>query len=484
MSISFRATGIFFLLFLLTVCAFGEDWPQLQKDAGHTGYTSETVAWPPYRLKWQRDLNESIATAAQLIVADGKVFIGTSHSNMYALNRSDGTEVWKVPANGPVISTAAYDSGKVFFSSMDHFIYALDASDGTELWRFETGEGIWASPVVANGMVFVAGRDGYVYGLNTLSGAQVWKEPVGGLVMNTPGYCDGTLFVAAGDMKVYAYRGTDGYLEWVSPKLDGAAFREFWVVAVPGSVIVVAEPPYIGQGNTQERIQTAVLDAINAAHWSAPVLMEDAWGYFPGVAQWFTNNPIHRTHFVLDPNTGAEKFVVPVVPASAGGSIAPPPAVRPDNQWAYTHYTNVFMGGGSEEAFLGRFNLVTGEMDALLDDFYIGPGGFSGSPGHEPPVGVTWPIPSPSDYRGGFLVQDHTYPVIICNNILIQNRMSHFITMFNIDTRDDLYLDGSGPLVGRFSGQYHSTVSPVVVSDGEVFCKDFYSGLFVYEPGP
>lgn len=479
-----KITTVYLLLVFMVAAAGASDWPQLQRDAGHTGYSPDQPPWPPYQLKWQRVLGESIATASQPVVADGKVFIGTSHGNMYALDRSDGTDLWTVPANGPILSTAAYDSGMVFFTSMDHFVYALDASNGSELWRFETGEGIWASPVVADGKVFVAGRDGFVYGLNPLSGAQVWKEPVGGLVMITPAYCDGKLFVAAGDMKVYAYRGTDGYLEWTSPKLDGSAFREYWVVAVPGSVIVVAESPFIGQGNTQERIQTAVLDAINAAHWNDPVLMEEAWGYFPGVAQWFANNPIHRTHFVLDPNSGAEKFVVPVVPASGGGSIAPPPVVRPDNQWAYTHYTNVFMGGGSEEAFLGRFNLVTGQMDALLDNFYIGPGGFSGSPGHEPPVGVTWPIPAPSDYRGGFLVQDHTYPVSIAGNILFQNRMSRHVTVFNIDTREDIYLDSTAPIIGGFSGQYHSTASPVVISGNDIFCKSYHSGLFAYEPGP
>ena len=63
--------------------ARAEDWPQLQHDPAHTGYTPDQPA-APYRLLWSRDLGEPMATAAQVIVADGKVFAATNYGRLYA----------------------------------------------------------------------------------------------------------------------------------------------------------------------------------------------------------------------------------------------------------------------------------------------------------------------------------------------------------------------------------------------------------------
>ncbi len=78
-------------LVLCGVCcdkAAASDWPQLQHDAAHTGYTMNQPE-PPYRYLWHRDLEEPMATANQVIVADGKVFVGTGYGNLYALDHLD-----------------------------------------------------------------------------------------------------------------------------------------------------------------------------------------------------------------------------------------------------------------------------------------------------------------------------------------------------------------------------------------------------------
>ena len=41
--------------------ALAADWPQLQCNAAHTGYTEDQPS-PPYRLLWRRDLKEPMAT--------------------------------------------------------------------------------------------------------------------------------------------------------------------------------------------------------------------------------------------------------------------------------------------------------------------------------------------------------------------------------------------------------------------------------------
>ena len=142
-----------------------ENWPQLQHDPEHTGHTPDQPK-PPYSVKWTRDLHEPMQTASQPIVADGKVFVGTGHGNLHALNRDTGETVWIYPTEAPIFGPPAYKGGVVYVCSLDHYCHAVSSDNGNRIWAFETGEPIWASPVIADNKVFVAGRDGFVYALD------------------------------------------------------------------------------------------------------------------------------------------------------------------------------------------------------------------------------------------------------------------------------------------------------------------------------
>ncbi|MGB2824596.1 MAG: PQQ-binding-like beta-propeller repeat protein, partial [Phycisphaerae bacterium] len=141
------------------------DWPQLQCDPAHTGYTADQPN-PPYRLLWCRDLKEPMATASQPVIAAGRMYVGTNYGNLYALDRGTGETSWTYRTGRPILGSAAFDGGTVYVNSMDHRCHAVDARTGERRWAFETGEGIWAAPVIADGKVFVAGRDGSVYALD------------------------------------------------------------------------------------------------------------------------------------------------------------------------------------------------------------------------------------------------------------------------------------------------------------------------------
>jgi hypothetical protein len=196
--------------------AVASDWPQLQRDAGHTGYSPDRPT-PPFRVKWTRSLGEPTHTGAPPIVAGGKVFVGTNWGNVLALDRGTGKTVWAYKAGGPVCGTPACEGVVVHANSMDRHCHAIGAADGRRAWAFETGAGIWAAPVVAGGKVFLAGRDGLAYALDAGSGKAVWKAPVGGMVLATPAYAGGVLYVAGGDNRVYALDAKTGREKFVAP---------------------------------------------------------------------------------------------------------------------------------------------------------------------------------------------------------------------------------------------------------------------------
>ncbi len=105
--------------------------------------------------------------ATSPIVHDGKIILqldqGDADENisfLYALNTSDGKELWKTPRdNGatwtsPVISES--DGQTVIVTTSDPYVIGYDLGSGRELWRVKALSGDVAPvPTVGGGMVFV-----------------------------------------------------------------------------------------------------------------------------------------------------------------------------------------------------------------------------------------------------------------------------------------------------------------------------------------
>ena len=466
--------------------ARAKDWPQLQCDAAHTGYTTDQPD-PPYRLLWSRDLKEPMATASQPVVADGRLYVGTSYGNVYALDRATGKTLWAYKAGGPVLGSCAYAAGIVYASSMDHRCHAIRAATGEGVWAFETGEGLWAAPVVADDRVFVAGRDGFVYALGADDGRLAWKSPVGGLVMNTPACADGVLYVAGGDMHVYAYDAATGKQRWKSPKVPGAAMREYWLVAAHGTVVLTGQLAYACH-STQELIQRGVMNPFNERTRGDPVLKDE--GTFPALVEWLKAHPHHKTLLVLDAATGAEKFVAPIITVNGGSCTGPPPAITPDG-WAYTVYANIWLRA-SGWAFFGRLDLKTGRMEPLITDRYAPKLQHAESWHWQPKKGHTFGRTSTWD--GGFSVIDQSWGVSVGGDVAFPVRdpgwpgNPPFHNYYVISKRQDRYLlDGRHRDLGSLNlgtlggGQMHNTCSPVAISGKQLFHKTSRSVIFAFE---
>ena len=63
--------------------------------------------------------------------------------------------------------------GVVYIGSYGGYVYALDASNGAEIWAFNTGGSVYPSPAVADSIVYVGSASGYMYALNAENGSQV-----------------------------------------------------------------------------------------------------------------------------------------------------------------------------------------------------------------------------------------------------------------------------------------------------------------------
>src|SRR5262245_27124150 len=96
------------------LAAQSADWPTAAHDARRSGRTAD-LASPPYKQAWVKCWDgENIATVCQLIVAQGRGYIGT---------------LGRRPANEATPETA--------HEALRGRIHAIDLANGNDLWTFD-----------------------------------------------------------------------------------------------------------------------------------------------------------------------------------------------------------------------------------------------------------------------------------------------------------------------------------------------------------
>ena len=104
-------------------------WPMFHGDLARTGYSASTAPLTNKTL-WTQQAGTGIVSSP--IVADGIVYISSEDGNLYALNSSDGSQVWVSQVNA---------------------LYSFSLS----------------SPAIANGVLYIGSDNGTVFALNSIN---------------------------------------------------------------------------------------------------------------------------------------------------------------------------------------------------------------------------------------------------------------------------------------------------------------------------
>ncbi len=470
---------LIFALLFLPATALPDDWPQLQKNPGHTGYTTDQPN-PPYRLKWRFEINEPTHTGSPPIVAAGKVYLGTNWGNLIAIALDSGKKAWSYKTGTAILGTPAFYEEIVYANSMDHRCYAVEAGDGSPFWTFETGEGILAGPVVAGGKVFIAGRDGFVYALKTDNGEEVWKSPVGGPVMATPAYDNGVLYVGGGDNRVYAFAGKTGKEIWRSEKLPGMAIRDYWLV-VSGDTVIVSTQQVLSAHTTHHKIDKALMEPFRERHNGKMLVQNEL---LEQVREWYIAHPYQKTFHVLNAGDGSEKFVAPIVHVHGGGCTGPLPVLAPDG-YAYAMYS---LGRlcASGWAFVGRLDLTGGKLEPLIKNRYWidkNEWEWQAEPGAN--------LDRHSAFAVGFCVSDQSWGLARGGDKIFAVRDPGWASGEGAYSYIDLRTGKDGWLYGAnfreilrggsYGGAFHATASPMVISGKYLIHKTVRNLVFCLE---
>lgn len=153
----------------------GGDWPTYMHDAARTGVADgESILSPSNASRLTRlwSFKTGAGIAAQPIIVNGTVYIGSWDGYEYALDAVTGALKWKtylgitdarcIPEITGVTSSATVQNGVVYVGGGDSYWYALDANTGAVLWKVFTannnlnvGYYNWASPLIYNGNAYI-----------------------------------------------------------------------------------------------------------------------------------------------------------------------------------------------------------------------------------------------------------------------------------------------------------------------------------------
>ena len=180
---------------------------------------------------WRRRLLEHADVAGRLIRSDelgsggwyqskptgaeGKVFIGSPSRFVFGLDCRTGRELWRCELSGAVSGSPAWADGRIFVGQQgggEEFC-CLDAATGRPLWKQSLGW-VWSSANVAEGKLFVPGVDGYLSCLSAADGRVRWRYRTGAAAHPEPPVEAGRVFFGSWDHYVYAFEAATGRLLW------------------------------------------------------------------------------------------------------------------------------------------------------------------------------------------------------------------------------------------------------------------------------
>lgn len=313
------------------------DWHQLGYDAQRTA-TSPTQVNPPYCITWKW-YEAPIASRAQPVVVNGRLFIGSMNGIIYARNANTGAPLWEYQTDGPIRHTGSVAGNIVIFSSHDGYSYGLNAADGSLYWRTYTGPSATAPLVLPRyTKVVVGSTNGNLTALDPHNGDILWQFYAGAPILTSPSLSeDGlTIFFGTEAIEAIAVRSSDGIELWRT-QLEGLSLADRYPVVAGNRVLYRSQPNHNFSYLLREGDD--VMDGTYNGGTFQPVL--DDWsadwaGVRSRILNYLNQNPSKKTFFVLNTSTGQSVGTAPVLYTYGSNDIPNTPVV--DGSTVYVTY--------------------------------------------------------------------------------------------------------------------------------------------------
>ena len=175
---------------------------------------------------WHQSTGTGVYSGSAFTVVNGVAYFGDDFMGLNALNASTGEKIWRIavqytPWTGPysfVMSTPAVVNGIAYIGVYGQML-AVNASTGEKIWNYTTGVGMRSSPAIASDVVYIGSGqshfldearpynilvDNKVYAFNTTTGNMIWSYQTDDSVDSSPAIAGGIVYVSSGG-KLYAF---------------------------------------------------------------------------------------------------------------------------------------------------------------------------------------------------------------------------------------------------------------------------------------
>jgi hypothetical protein len=327
--------------------AEGDDWPTAAHDASRSGRTSDSPA-PPFRIRWAKAWQyENIATTAQLIVAEGRGFIGTLGRDgslagrIHCVDVRDGSDLWTFDElKGGVAHSLTWspaEGGTVYAATTAGEVVALEAATGQLRWKFVTPlGGFVVNPCVAEGLVLLGSRQGVFYALNESDGAVRWQRVVEAPICHTAAADKGVVYFLDESIRPHALEVATGQAVagWQGEQLHGGSARFYWPVIAGDRLLLTVAPPH--QYNWAETdavlFEAPGVKSRKEGDRFAPLDAEKHQEEQQNVIAFLTERPHNQVMHCLDRNTGKQACLPSVFYTGGSGSECTPPVVTAEGE--------------------------------------------------------------------------------------------------------------------------------------------------------
>ncbi|MGI8425561.1 MAG: PQQ-binding-like beta-propeller repeat protein, partial [Actinomycetota bacterium] len=214
---------------LLAGSALAADWPMIQRDPAHSGF-SDVGPVAPLRKLWRAHSNDPEDSFTTWPIVGGGVVFASSGDGVLAVEAETGRRKWfNDKLGGQIIAGAASDQRAVYMSVPFGRLVALDRESGEEIWSFKAEDDL-GSPAIANGKVFVpanpVSQTKAFYAVNAADGKLAWKTPSRFSPDTVPAVAGGKVIVTADDLQsdngeILALDETTGKEVWAVPAVAG-----------------------------------------------------------------------------------------------------------------------------------------------------------------------------------------------------------------------------------------------------------------------
>jgi len=181
---------------------------------------------------WAFDAESTIRSTA--VINNNIAYFATNAGKVFALNTTDGSEVWQQQLNGRISGDLLYAENKIFLLSKEGIFYALNSETGVTEWQISTPSEMsideWDyftnSPVIHDNKIYLASTSGVIFVLDINDGSEVTSYTLDGKLRGKPAIVENNLFIASRN-GVFSINLNDGSENWyfaksvpTSPQVD------------------------------------------------------------------------------------------------------------------------------------------------------------------------------------------------------------------------------------------------------------------------